>query len=536
MTNGIAEKQSCKYALDELRLQHTLVSELPQDPQRENFVRTVKRSVYSLVEPTFLSETEGHPRVVAWSENAAELIDLQEGQKDNSLTAEVFGGFCLLPPSVGFTYAQCYGGHQFGSWAGQLGDGRAICLGEYVNERGERWDIQLKGAGKTPYGRFADGYAVLRSCLREFVASEALASLGIPTTRALCVVETGKDVPRDMFYDGNWKLERGAVVTRLAPSFIRIGTFELFANAGDFETLRKLAEYCIKHYFSEFSDKSSVFSDDNNRYVLMAKQVIRRNAEMVAKWQAFGFVHGVMNTDNFSILGLTLDYGPFGFLDKYDPLYTPNSTDLPGRRYCYINQPQVAKWNCQKFAQALISLYGAASVFDVMEEFDKAYQATLSACYRDKLGLLTWNESSDMMLVESLLDLIQTDNLDYTNIGECNVPFEQMFKQARQLDSTRKEAWNKWFVRYISRLKEENNTNDLDRQERMNSVNPCYILRNYYLFRAIQQAEQGDFSGVDTLLQIFSKPYEERPEYESFTEEPPDWSNIIGVCVNSCSS
>ncbi|GJD07681.1 UPF0061 protein A [Galdieria sulphuraria] len=280
-------RSSVKYQLEQLPLQHTFVCELPQDPQQENFTRTVRRSCYSLVAPAFLRERENRPRVVAWCPWVAEeLLDLEQDERYKEFSAEVFGGFRVLDSSKNFTYAQCYGGHQFGNWAGQLGDGRAICIGEHINQRGERWDIQLKGAGKTPYGRFADGFAVLRSCIREFLASEALASIGIPTTRALCVVETGREVLRDLFYDGNVKPERGAVLTRLAPSFIRFGNFELFAYYNDFETLRKLADYCIKHYFPEFLEATSTFSDENNRYALFATRVVELNAELVAKWQA----------------------------------------------------------------------------------------------------------------------------------------------------------------------------------------------------------------------------------------------------------
>lgn len=440
------------------------------------------------------------------------------------------------------------GGHQFGNWAGQLGDGRAICIGEYINQKGERWDIQLKGAGKTPYGRFADGFAVLRSCIREFLASEALAALGIPTTRALCVVETGRDVLRDMFYDGNVKPERGAVLTRLAPSFIRFGNFELFAYYNDLDTLKKLADYCIKHYFPEFLEATTTFSDENNRYALFASRVIELNAEMVAKWQAIGFVHGVMNTDNFSILGLTLDYGPFGFLDRYDPLYTPNSTDLPGRRYCYLKQAQIARWNCQKFVQSLISLYGGATVFSIMEKFDEIYKCCLSQCYQKKLGLLTWNEETDKQLVDSFLDLIQTDQLDYTNtwrlLGNIETSdeflrkdcVEYLFSGRATLTHSRKDTWKAWIHKYVARLQEENNTDDRLRKERMNKVNPCYILRNYYLFRAIQLAESGNFHEVENLLQVVSNPFEERPELDAYSQEPPEWANVVGVCVNSCSS
>nr|GMD61807.1 UPF0061 protein azo1574 [Ipomoea batatas] len=233
-------------------------------------------------------------------------------------------------------YAQNYGGHQFGMWAGQLGDGRAITLGEVLNSKSERWELQLKGAGKTPYSRFADGLAVLRSSIREFLCSEAMHSLGIPTTRALCLVTTGKYVTRDMFYDGNPKDEPGAIVCRVAQSFLRFGSYQLHASRGkkDLDIVRTLADYTIRYHYPHLEN-------------------MKRTASMIAGWQGVGFTHGVMNTDNMSVLGLTIDYGPFGFLDAFDPSYTPNTTDLPGRRYCFANQPDIGLWNVAQFTSTL---------------------------------------------------------------------------------------------------------------------------------------------------------------------------------------
>lgn len=353
-----------KLKLEELNWDHSFVRELPGDSRVDNNPRQVLHACYTKVSP---SVEVDNPQLVAWSESVAESLELDPAEFERPDFPLIFTG--ASPFFGSLPYAQCYGGHQFGTWAGQLGDGRAIMLGEIVNSKKERWELQLKGAGKTPYSRFADGLAVLRSSIREFLCSEAMHSLGIPTTRALCLVTTGKFVVRDMFYDGNPKEEPGAIVCRVAPSFLRFGSYQIHASRGkeDLDIVRLLADYAIKHHFPHIDnmnkseslsfntgfDDQSVVDLSSNKYAAWAVEVAERTASLVAGWQGVGFTHGVLNTDNMSILGLTIDYGPFGFLDAFDPSYTPNTTDLPGRRYCFANQPDIGLWNIAQFAATL---------------------------------------------------------------------------------------------------------------------------------------------------------------------------------------
>ena len=325
-----------------LTLQNDFVTSLPGDPVRLPGTRQVASAAWSFAPPTAVKL----PRVLASSPAAADLLDLPRGWDTDADLVAALGGNQVLPGTT--PYAACYGGHQFGSWAGQLGDGRAITLGERINARGERWEMQLKGAGPTPYSRRADGRAVLRSSIREFLCSESMHALGVPTTRALCLVGTGESVVRDMFYDGNPEQEPGAIVVRLAPSFIRFGNFEIFAARRDHERLRLLYDYTASRFYPDFLGK--------DRVVDLFSEVCRRTAVKISHWMAAGFVHGVMNTDNMSILGLTLDYGPYGWLDDFNPDFTPNTTDHPGGRYRYQQQPDVALWNLSRLASALLPL------------------------------------------------------------------------------------------------------------------------------------------------------------------------------------
>src|SRR5436190_10000166 len=312
-----------------LRFDNRFVRELPADPEAGPRLRQVHGALYSLVEPTPVAA----PRLIAYSREVADMLGIDETTINSPAFAEVFGGNALLDGMQ--PYAANYGGHQFGQWAGQLGDGRAITLGEAINAAGERWELQLKGAGPTPYSRTADGRAVLRSSLREFLCSEAMNHLGVPTTRALCLVATGEDVVRDMFYDGHPQAEPGAVVCRVAPSFLRFGNFEICAARGDQALLQTLADFTITTHFPQLGAPS------RDTYLRWFDEVCRRTARMLVHWMRVGFVHGVMNTDNMSVLGLTIDYGPYGWLEGYDPNWTPNTTDAGGRRYRYGHQPHV---------------------------------------------------------------------------------------------------------------------------------------------------------------------------------------------------
>ena len=330
--------------LDQLTFDNRFVRELPADPESGNYCRQVEGVCFSRVQPLQVTE----PRLVACAREVSELLDLSGDPFLSKDFAEVFSGNRILPGMD--PYAMCYGGHQFGSWAGQLGDGRAINLGETVNRKGERWTLQLKGAGPTPYSRRADGLAVLRSSVREFLCSEAMYHLGVPTTRALSLVLTGEQVVRDMFYDGNPKEEPGAVVCRVAESFTRFGSFQIFSARGEIQVLQQLLDFTIRTDFPHLGEPTKEV------YVKWFEEVCRTTAEMIVHWMRVGFVHGVMNTDNMSILGLTIDYGPYGWLEDYDSNWTPNTTDAVGRRYCFGNQPQIALWNLAQLGNAMLPL------------------------------------------------------------------------------------------------------------------------------------------------------------------------------------
>ncbi|CAN6453888.1 unnamed protein product [Victoria cruziana] len=543
--------------LEDLNWDHSFVRELPGDPRNDAIPREVLHACYSKIEPSVEVEK---PELVAWSESVAELLDLDPaefGRPDFSL---IFTGTSPLPG--GLAYAQCYGGHQFGMWAGQLGDGRAITLGEVVNSRGERWELQLKGAGKTPYSRFADGLAVLRSSIREFLCSEAMEGLGIPTTRALCLVTTGKGVIRDMFYDGNPKEETGAVVCRVAQSFLRFGSFQIHASRSkeDLEIVHALADYTIKHHFPHLENLSKsaglTFKADgqesmptvdltSNKYAAWAVEVAERTAVLIARWQGVGFTHGVLNTDNMSALGLTIDYGPFGFLDAFDPSYTPNTTDLPGRRYCFANQPDIGLWNIAQFNTTLSAaeLISTEEANYAMERYGTKFMDEYQSVMTKKLGLTKYNKP----LISKLLNNLAVDKVDYTiffrllsNVkADPNIPDDQLVAplKAALLDigSERKAAWISWLQTYTQDLA-ASGISDEQRKEAMNSVNPKFILRNYLCQSAIDAAELGDYSEVRRLLKVMERPYDEQPGMEKYARLPPAWAYRPGVCMLSCSS
>src|ERR1700736_1054208 len=349
---------------------------LSADPEARNFVRQVSVANYSHVAPTPVSA----PRLLAWSDDCAALLGMSRPMTDTGATVEILAGNRLAPTMR--PYAARYGGHQFGVWAGQLGDGRAITLGELTPRAGERWELQLKGAGPTPYSRTADGRAVLRSSVREFLCSEAMHFLGVPTTRALSLVATGDIVIRDMFYSGDPQPEQGAVVCRVAPSFVRFGNFEIHASRPEIDSLQRLADYIITQHFPGLGAPSPEV------YGRWFQEICRRTGVMIAHWMRVGFVHGVMNTDNMSILGLTIDYGPYGWLEGYDPNWTPNTTDLPGRRYFYGQQPQIAAWNLARLPQALSPLIDAAPVLERgLQGYADAFTSTWRGMLAGKLGL-----------------------------------------------------------------------------------------------------------------------------------------------------
>jgi uncharacterized protein YdiU (UPF0061 family) len=503
--------------------------------------------------------------LLAASASAARLIGLPPEALGTREFVEVFSGNRLLPGME--PYAACYGGHQFGNWAGQLGDGRAITLGEVKNDAGQRWELQLKGAGPTPYSRTADGRAVLRSSVREFLCSEAMFHLGVPTTRALCLVATGEPVLRDMSYDGNPKHEPGAIVCRMAPSFLRFGNFEIFASRADVATLGALARYTLTHHFPELGAPSP------ESYAAWFKEVCRRTASMVAHWMRVGFVHGVMNTDNMSILGLTIDYGPYGWLDDFNPGWTPNTTDRNGRRYRYGRQPRVALWNLVRFAESIAPLGIDVKELEAgLHEYTEVLERTLFQFLQQKLGLSTPRDG-DAAVVEGsrgeppfgvelgdslvdelghVLSLVETDmTLFFRQLADipANVaaadaasdeallsPLRSAFYGSEPLPPAALTRWAGWLRRYVRRAADEA-VAEAVRRERMHAANPVYVLRNYIAQNAIDAAERGDPGLISELLGVLEQPYTEQPGKAAFALPRPDWArHRAGCSMLSCSS
>ena len=529
--------------LASLRFDNRFTRMLPADPVTENSRRQVFNACYSRVVPV----RPVAPQLVAYSPETAALIDLDAAACASPLFTRVFSGDLVLPGMD--PHAACYGGHQFGNWAGQLGDGRAINLGETVNRRGEHWTLQLKGAGPTPYSRRADGLAVMRSSLREFLCSEAMHHLGVPTTRALSLILTGELVERDMFYDGRVEEEPGAVVCRVAPSFLRFGNYELFAARGELEVLRRLADFTIRTLFPHLGEPSPAV------YGQWFAEVCRTTAELMVHWLRVGFVHGVMNTDNLSILGLTIDYGPYGWLEDYDPYWTPNTTDAAGRRYCYGRQPTIAHWNLAQLANALHPLMGdpaplEQALTDYSRRFEEGWQAAMAA----KLGLKAFAADTDTALVQDLLGLlaeVETDmTLFYRHLAEIPAgtaddrpatetlaaPLMVALYRPDQATAAYLEHLGSWLDRYRARLRHDG-LDDRERQQRMDAVNPKYVLRNYLAQLAIDDIAAGNFSLTRELLDVLRHPYDEQPGRERFAEKRPEWArHRPGCSMLSCSS
>jgi uncharacterized protein YdiU (UPF0061 family) len=524
-----------------LRFDNRFVRELPGDEDTAVRPRQVHRALFSRVRPTPVQQ----PRLIAWSREVGSLLGLDESASDDPLFADVFGGNALLDGME--PYAANYGGHQFGQWAGQLGDGRAITLGEVVTNHGARWELQLKGAGLTPYSRHADGRAVLRSSIREFLCSEAMHHLRVPTTRALSLVATGESVMRDMFYDGRAKPEPGAVVCRVAPSFIRFGNFELPSSRGDVPLLEQLVTLTISRDFSELVSPSRPATDPETRAEWFG-QVCERTARMVAEWMRVGFVHGVMNTDNMSVLGLTIDYGPYGWIDNFDLDWTPNTTDAGMRRYRFGQQAQIAYWNLARFAEALVPVFTSPDPLHAgLERFVASYESATREYVAAKLGLRECQDD-DLDLMQSLLQWMQATEVDMTIFfrrlidadGTTKEPgaaalFTDAFYNAPRAREHAGEL-DAWLTRYTSRRGADASHPD-ERRARMRRANPVYVLRNYLAQEAIDRAEGGDPGGIHELLDVMRRPYDEQPGRERFAARRPDWArDRAGCSMLSCSS
>lgn len=495
--------------LDTLRFDNTY-SQLPE-------------SFYQNVFPTPLRE----PRLAAFSPEAASLIDLDPQEARRPGFVEQISGARPWPGT--WPLAQAYAGHQFGGWVPQLGDGRAILLGEACSERaqvwnryrglsGRKWDLHLKGAGPTAFSRQFDGRAVLRSCIREFLVSEAMDALGVPTTRAMAVIASQEPVFRE-------KAEPGAMLLRMAPSHIRFGTFEYFYFSKRYAELKELADFTLHQYYPHIENHETP-------YAALFREVVGRTAELIAHWQAVGFTHGVMNTDNFSILGITLDYGPFGFLDEFNPAYVSNHSD-PGGVYAFGNQPQVGFFNVQCLMRAMSPLLTREQAEAALAEYEPALARCYLGLMADKLGLLK-RRDEDESLLEALLSVLP--GTDYTLFFRrlASFPAQGDSVDCRWLEdiSPTPSAFRGWLERYRARLQAEG-SDDAQRRAHMNKINPACVLRNYLAQQAIEAAHRGDDSETERLRRVLLRPFEESAANSNDARPSPAWGKGL---VISCSS
>ena len=515
------------------------VQQLPADSIVDNYPRQVQGACYSWVKPKKMAS----PSLVSYSKEAAQLLDLTKEDCESERFTQIFAGNEQLDGMA--TYSTSYGGHQFGHWAGQLGDGRAINLGEIVNKKGDRWALQLKGAGPTPYSRTADGLAVLRSSVREFLCSEAMYHLGVPTTRALSLLSTGEEVVRDMLYDGNPAPEPGAVVCRLAPSFTRFGHFQYYAQQ-DAQLLKQFVDHTIITDFPHLPEPGTL------TYIQWFEEVCRLTCDMVVEWMRVGFVHGVMNTDNMSILGLTIDYGPYGWLEPYDLNWTPNTTDATHHRYAFGQQSQIAHWNLYQLANAIYPLINEVKPLEkALNAYADRYARKWLRMMTQKLGFSSVQRVEDNQLIKQLLlffNAFETDmTIFFRRLSDVQLhrdtfkaveALEQLRPAfyAEEMDKESKKMITEWLEHYAQRSQQDP-ASALERKTLMDNVNPKYVLRNYLAQLAIDKAEQGDHSMVNELLKVLSQPYEEQPDKEHLNQKRPDWAKYkVGCSMLSCSS
>ena len=514
-----------------IQLTNFFTDQLPADPNLENTRREVLEAVYSFVRPIKTS----NPTLLHVSDEMQHTLDFSNEDIQSREFLEFVTGNSVLKNSKPF--AMCYAGHQFGNWAGQLGDGRAINLGEIKD-----WAVQLKGSGPTPYSRTADGLAVLRSSVREYLCSEAMHHLGVPSTRALSLSLTGDKVLRDVMYNGNPAHEKGAIVSRVAKSFLRFGNFEIFSSRNDIKNLKILTDYTIKSHFSHLGKPSKEV------YLQFFQEVTNKTLEMIIHWQRVGFVHGVMNTDNMSILGLTIDYGPYGWLEGFDFGWTPNTTDKQHKRYRYGNQPTIGLWNLYQLANALYPLIEEAAPLEkILEGYKSNFEKKSQDMMRAKLGL-TSDKETDINIIQSLENNLQATETDMTIFFRTLSSFKkeqpekgvELIQDAFYTPDTIKgnvlNNWKQWFANYAKRLEDET-TSAEERQQQMNKVNPKYVLRNYMAQLAIDKADKGDTSLLEEMYLLLKEPYSEQPKFERWFAKRPEWArHKVGCSMLSCSS
>ena len=528
--------------LSQLRFETPFLEGLPGGPGPAQPSRATPGLYYVGTKPTPVRA----PELLIASPEVARLLSLSPPPTPGtSPWAEVFSGNTLLPGSQPFSTR--YGGHQFGHWAGQLGDGRAISLGELRTPTGELWEVQLKGAGPTPYSRRADGRAVLRSSLREFLCSEAMHHLGVPTTRALCCVTTGEPVIRDLFYDGNPEPEPGAITTRVAPSFVRFGHFEMPANSGELELLRKLVDRTIERFYPGHTAATPA------GITAWFEEISKRTARLMSEWLRVGFVHGVMNTDNLSILGLTIDYGPYGWMDIYDPSWTPNTTDAENRRYAFGNQPGIAQWNLARLAEALLPLFptqeegircltGSLGLYN--SEFQKNYISSMGC----KLGVRFPEPEAALNLIKPLEEALVAQETDYTLFYRLlaevdptrDSPVSALARVREafysELEPPVRELWLKWFSTYITQSTAWA-LPAAERSKTMNAANPAFILRNCLVQEALDALQKQDRGPLQRLYEALKTPYELNSLTRPYFRRMPDWArDRPGCSALSCSS
>jgi serine/tyrosine/threonine adenylyltransferase len=519
-----------------LHIQNNFTTELPADPSEINSPRQVERACFSYVTP----KQPSNPSLIHASTEVANLLGLNQEDLHSEEFLNIFSGNTVYPHTK--SYALAYAGHQFGNWAGQLGDGRAINLTEVVHNN-QSYTLQLKGAGSTPYSRTADGFAVLRSSIREYLCAEAMYYLGVPTTRSLSLMLSGDEVLRDILYDGNPAYEKGAIVCRVALSFIRFGSFELFHSRNDGISLKLLADFTIKHHFSNIKSEGAA------KYIDFFQEVSQTTLEMIVHWQRVGFVHGVMNTDNMSIHGLTIDYGPYGWLEDYNPNWTPNTTDKQNKRYRFGNQPEIALWNLYKLANALYPLINDSEPLEaILNSFTIDFKKEYMNMMRNKLGLKMVKEE-DTALIENLTELLQLIETDMTiffrnlaNIHKEDAPedafdkIKDAFYNEKDLTESTLNNWHTWLQHYTNRINEEK-LSDTERKKQMNSVNPKYVLRNYMAQLSIDAADKGNYSLINELFELLKKPYDEQTDSQKWFAKRPDWArDKVGCSMLSCSS